>query len=155
MTTQACSTKAITIDQIMEIEPCMSAKEIKALVGDQPLTIDTLDVLDIPALDKIWLLCHEGFIPAKELRLFACDIAEQSCKLTGVTNEYSLNAIAAARRYAVGEATDKELAAAWDAAWDAARDAAWDAARAAASDAARDLQNKRLTEMLLALSGRN
>jgi hypothetical protein len=46
------------------------------------------------------------------------------------------NAIETARRYANGEATDEELAAARDAVWAAAWAAAWDAARAAARDAA-------------------
>ena len=80
-------------------------------------------------------------------RLFACDCAERVLPLYEAKHPDDprpRNAIAVARRYAMGEATSMELAAAraaaraaagdaardaaWDAAWDAARDAAWDAA---------------------------
>lgn len=90
-------------------------------------------------------------------RLFACDCAERVLPI--YERDYPNDrrpraAIETARRYANGEATRKELAAARDAAgdatwaaartaaWAAARDAAWaaarDAARAAARDAAMD-----------------
>jgi hypothetical protein len=88
-------------------------------------------------------------------RLFACDCADRVVRLTG-PDERSAAAIAMARRFADGEATDEELAAAWAAArdaawaaaWAAARDAAWDAARDAARDAERSWQNARLLETL-------
>ena len=75
-------------------------------------------------------------------RLFAADCAERVVHLCG-DDPRPREAIEAARRYANGEATDDELAAARDAAWSAAaraaaRDAAWDAARAAARDAVWD-----------------
>ena len=85
-------------------------------------------------------------------RLFACDCAEAVLHLHEEKypgDDRPRMAIETARRYARGEATTKELAAARDAAWDAAwaatwaaaRDATWaatwDAARAAARDAAR------------------
>ncbi len=93
----------------------------------------------------------------KALRLFACDCAEEACRVADQPDERSLNAIRVSRLCAEGEATTGELAAAraaaraaamtaardaardaaWAAAWAAARDAAWDAARAAAWDAAR------------------
>jgi len=77
-------------------------------------------------------------------RLFACDCAEHVVHLA--EDKRCVTAIKVARKHANGEATDKELAAAWAAAraaaWAAARDAAraaaWAAARAAAWDAARD-----------------
>jgi hypothetical protein len=76
-------------------------------------------------------------------RLFACDCAERVVHSTG-PDERSVNAIVTARRFAIGEATKEELAAARRAAWDAARTAAstaawtaaWDAAWDAAGDAA-------------------
>ena len=83
----------------------------------------------------------------RNLRLFACDCAE---RVLPIFEKYypddkrTRQAIETARRYANGEATQKELAAAraaagaavWAAAWAAAGDAAGDAARAAAGDAA-------------------
>ena len=66
-------------------------------------------------------------------RLFACDCAEHVAPLyvAKLGKWKPMDTIEVARRYANGQATDKELAAArdaaWAAAWDAARDAAWDA----------------------------
>ena len=79
-------------------------------------------------------------------RLFACDCAERALTrerdIGREPDKRSWNAIATARRFADGEATKDELAAARAAAWAAARAAAgvaaWAAARDAAGDAARD-----------------
>jgi len=104
---------------------------------------------------------------ARTARLFACDCAERV--LSVYEKEYPddtrpRHAIEVARRFAHGNATDEELAAARDAAWDAASaaagaaasaaawaaaggaawDAAWAAARAAASAAERAWQSSRL-----------
>jgi hypothetical protein len=76
---------------------------------------------------------------ARAARLFACDCAERALVVWerhGIPGDTRpRDAIAVARRYADGQATQEELAAARDAAWDAARaatrDAAWDAAWAA------------------------
>ena len=82
--------------------------------------------------------------------LFAVWNAREALKFLANPDPRSVAACDVAERYANGEATSEELAAAraaawdaaWDAAWAAARDAAWDAAwvaaRAAAWDAARD-----------------
>jgi hypothetical protein len=91
----------------------------------------------------------------KTIRLFACDCAERVAHLA--KDKRCQNAINTARRYATGEATEEELAAARDAAWgaaawDAARAAAWaaawDAARDAAWAAEQDWQTRRLFEYL-------
>ena len=51
-------------------------------------------------------------------RLFACDCAEDALQYADPKHRDTLAAtIAVARRYADGEATEKELAAAWAAAW--------------------------------------
>ena len=113
-------------------------------------------------------------------RLFACDCADRVMPIYAKRypgEDRPQQCIATARRFANGEATAEELAAArdaaraaaWDADWDAAwaaRDAAraaawaaawaawaaawaaWDAAWDAARDAARDWQTNRLFEYL-------
>jgi hypothetical protein len=85
----------------------------------------------------IWIATRKGVLTDRELRLFAVWCARQVQHL--LTDPRSVNAIDVAERYANGEATDEELAAAWAAAWAAARaaeDAAWAAASAAARAAA-------------------
>jgi len=78
----------------------------------------------------------------KAMRLFACWCARETPLADGrkvwdlLTDERSRNAVIVAEKFANGEATDKELAAAREAAWEAAREAAWDAAREAAWEAA-------------------
>jgi hypothetical protein len=68
---------------------------------------------------------------SRELRLFACDCAERALirerDAGREPDPRSWAAIEVSRRYADGQATDDELAAARDAAWAAARDAerAW------------------------------
>ena len=95
------------------------------------------------AAESMRLLYCLGETTEANLRLFACDVAEDALSLADSPDPRSLTAIEVARRFAVGNATRTELdaagAAAWDAAW-AARDAARDAAGAAwdAAWAARD-----------------
>ena len=114
---------------------------------DEPISIKT--ILESNGLeDALWATrCVAG--ADRDLRLFAVWHARQVQHL--MADARSIAAIDVAERYANGEATGKELAAAgaaaWDAAWAAraagaaARDAAWaarNAAVAAAWDAARD-----------------
>lgn len=90
----------------------------------------------------------------RELRLFACDQAEQALALARVEDKRSWNAIEVARRYADGNATPDDLVAARDAAWDAAKgaawDAAWDAAWVAAWVAAKEDCNRRIDALFVA-----
>ena len=81
---------------------------------------------------RVWLATREGVLDDRTSRLFACWCVRQVWHL--LTDERSRHAVEVAERYANGEATAEELAAAWAAARAAAR-AASDAARAA-SDAA-------------------
>ena len=108
-------------------------------------------------------------------RLFACDCAERVLPIYAKccpNDRRQANCIAVARRFANGEATHEELAAAraaaavvaayaavaaaraaafdaaFDAAWEAARAAAWDVAGDAAWDAAGEWQTERLFEYL-------
>ena len=72
------------------------------------------------------------------LHEFACQVAEEALEKHGVTDKRSWKAIEVKRLWLKGEATDKELRVAQDAAWsaaDAAGSAAWYAASAAESAA--------------------
>ena len=113
-------------------KPCYSPS---GLYGEWSGTI--LDLLrrdDIPAADRIWAATREGILDDKTLRLFACKCVREVWHL--LTDERSRNAVEVAERYAVGEATVEEWAAARAAAGFAASAAARAAARAAASFAA-------------------
>ena len=78
----------------------------------------------------------------RQLREFACDVAEESLNLQvqrgNTVDERSRAAIEVARRFARGDATREELAVAWAAARDAACAVAWAATSAAACAAAND-----------------
>ena len=94
-----------------------------------------------------WWLGKAG-LDDSTLRLIACDMVRYTPLSDGrtvwdlLTDERSRNAVEVTERYAVGEATDKELQAAWELAWSVARDApsaaAWEAPRSAAWAAAGD-----------------
>ena len=65
----------------------------------------------------IWVATREGVLSDSDLRLFACWSVRQVWHL--LTDERSRNAVEVAARYARGEATREEWAAAGDAAGDA------------------------------------
>ena len=96
--------------------------------------------------DIIWLICHPEFMSDRDYRLFAVWCAREALKLIETPDSRSINACDVAERFANGQATSEELAAARDAAWDATRAAtryatraaAWDATRYATRDAAWD-----------------
>ena len=137
-----------TLNKIKQHNPCSEGwvKLLKFLnktiADDEPLELTT--ILESNGLDDaLWALrAVDG--KDKEIRLMACDFAESVVHLTN--DERCYKAIDVSRRYANGEVSFDELAAAWAAAWAAARagawaaarDAAWNAARAAAWDAAWD-----------------
>ena len=81
----------------------------------------------------IWVATRPGVLTERELRLFAVWCARSVQHL--LTDPRSFEAITVAERYANGDATEGELAAARDAAWVAARDADWEAAWSAAKAA--------------------
>ena len=113
---------------------------------DQPISLTV--VLESNGLDDA-LWCLRAVLPEesgwrdKLARLLACDYAEHVAHLwvplPGVDWKPS-GTIAVARRYAHGQATEEERA--------AARAAAWDAAGAAARAAAWDAQNETLLTMI-------
>jgi hypothetical protein len=83
----------------------------------------------------IWVATRKGVLTEKEQRLFACWTVRQVWHL--LTDQRSRTAVEVAEKFANGEATSQELAAAWAAAGAAARAAAGAAAGAAAWAAAR------------------
>ena len=70
-----------------------------------------------------------GVTDESNLRLFACDVAEDALSLVASPDPRLVKAIGVARRFAVGNATGAELSAARDAARDAAWDSVWDSVR--------------------------
>ena len=82
----------------------------------------------------LWVATRKGVLTDRELRLLAVWACRQVQHLMG--DPRSIAALDVAERFANGQATKKELAAARD----AARDAAWSAARDAARDAAQAKQ---------------
>jgi hypothetical protein len=84
----------------------------------------------LPPQWLIWVATRRGVLSDKELRMFAVHCARSVEHL--LTDQRSKDAIDVAERFVHGDATKKELAAAWDAAWETA----WEAARAAALAAA-------------------
>ncbi len=129
----------ITRERLRTWNACYSDEKIAELVpveGLSPLAV--CDLQTVTVADRLWVLLREEIIPARELRLLACDWADQALAYAGSADPRCVAAIAVSRRYAAGEATREELTAARDSALGAARYAAWDAARAVARDAAWD-----------------
>ena len=129
-----------TLNQIREHSPCANGWEKllrslnKTRADDEPISIAA--IIDSNGLDDaLWCLrAVKGY--DREIRLYAVWCARQVEHL--MEDQRSKDALNVAERHANGEATDAELAAAWDAAGVAARAAAGVAARAAAGVAARD-----------------
>ena len=129
-----------TLAKIRDANPCVDGwtKLLRNLgktkADEEPLAITT--ILDSNGLDDaLWCLrAVDGH--QREMRLYAVDCARSVQHL--MTDPRSIAAIDVAERHANGFASDKERAAAWDAASAAASAAAWAAAMAAARDAARD-----------------
>jgi hypothetical protein len=86
--------------------------------------------------DIIWLLTRKEFMTDRDIRLFAVWCAREALKLIENPDPRSINACDVSEKFANGQATREELAAARDAARAAARAAAWAAAWAAAGAAA-------------------
>ena len=130
----------ITYKDIMSFDPCYNPKEL-GKITKKSLTIpefihqyrDRVKNKD----DIIWVVCRKEYMTDRDLRLFAVWCAREALKLIDA-DPRSVEACDVAERYANGDATKEELAAAGDAAGAAAGDAARDAAGAAAWDAARD-----------------
>ena len=131
-----------TLNQIRECGPCESGwKKLLAHLGKTKADDESLSILTILESngldDALWCLrAVKG--RDREIRLYAVWCARQVQHLN--TDPRVSACIDVAERFANGEATDEERAAAraaaWAAAWAAAGAAAWAAAGAAARDAA-------------------
>ena len=112
----------ITREQLRQWGACYDDKRISELVpksGLTPLEIAALE--NVPVEDRMWVLLRKDVIPARDLRLLACDWAEAACRKSGWDDPRSLAAIAVARRYAIGGASEAELVEAASAALSSAR----------------------------------
>ena len=143
-----------TLSKIRAHSPCKSGWEKllrhlgKTEADDEPLAISA--IIDSNGLDDaLWCLrAVDG--NDRELRLFAVWCARQVQHL--MSDPRSLAALDVAERFANGNATDEELAAAAyaakaaakAAAYDAARAAAWAAAAGAAAGAAQETELRRI-----------
>ena len=155
---EQCSDTALHGCRVQDISRWVKSGDLFEMEMDNPQVADGGDkvitqrarlVRRIPVSDKI-------------KRIWACDMAED---VLPIFEKHCPNdvrpreCIEVARRFAEGEATDKERAAAWDAAGAAraaARDAAWAAAWAAkwdAADAARAAADMAHGKMLLEILG--
>jgi hypothetical protein len=154
-----------TLKRIRAHHPCEDGWS-KLLAGlgkteadDEPLPYAR--IVEINGLDDALWACRAEPQHAKEWRLYAVWCARQVEHL--MTDQRSKDALVVAERYANGEASDKELAAArdateaawtatraaaWTAAEAAARFAAWFAAGAAARDATRDAQREKFLDVV-------
>jgi len=147
-----------TLSEIRKHDPCGSgwSKLLKGLgktgADDEVLPLER--ILEISGLDDaLWSLRSVAGIE-RQARLYACDCAQRVSHLN--TDPRVQACIDTARKFANGESTEQELAAAGaaraaGAAWDSARaagaagaaraaGAAWDSARAAARDAELQIQ---------------
>ena len=141
-----------TLRVIRSHDPCGSGwKKLLKHLGKRKADSDPLPLLTILESngidDALW--CTRAVDGYDALwRHFAVDCAERVLHLTA--DYWGKSVLIVARRHALGDATDDELAAAWAAERAAAR-AAWasaEAARDAAWAAARDAQESRLRKML-------
>lgn len=143
--------KTITYEQFLQFNPCyLYDPKKKALMEsiaqrrERWSALDILELSEIPAKDRLWVVLREALIDAPILHEFACRCAERALSRVENPDPRSVRAIEIKRAWIRGEATDDELeaaqtaahAAAWEAAQAAAHAAAWEDAGAAARAAA-------------------
>jgi hypothetical protein len=129
-----------TLNEIRKHHPCEEGWEKllkhlgKTKADDEPLAFT--EILDSNGLsDTCWAMQTRPDLDSL-WRHFAVDCAERVRHI--MTDERSHNALAVARRHAMGRATDEELKEAWAAAWAAAYAAGWSAAAAWAAEPVAD-----------------
>ena len=106
----------IAINDIRSKSPCYDP--VRFLPEDwQGTLLDILNIEACPAGDRIWVVTN--FLDERANRLFAVWCAREALKLIAEPDARSVKACNVAERFANGEATQDELAAASDAASDA------------------------------------
>jgi hypothetical protein len=124
--------KTISNEIIRKFNPCYDPSKY---ITDENEELPIKDWVEkyrsiVPAKDIIWLLSRKEFLSEKDLILFVVWCAREALKLIENPDKRSVEACDVAEKYANGEATKKEL----DAAYYAVRDIV-DAAYLAANDA--------------------
>ena len=130
--------KTINNDLIRSFRPCYDPSEKKIPDGETLSVLDWVEKYSsvVPPKDIIWLLCRNEFLSDRDLRLFAVWCAREALSLIDSPDPRSVAACDVAERYANGEASQEELAAARVASCAATHAAAYVAAHAAAYVAA-------------------
>jgi len=119
---------------LRKLRACEDARKWCKTVPDLEMAWETCKRLDW----MLWALNRIGYKNNKALRLYACACVRGTPLVDGrtvwdlLTDPRSREAVEVAERYANGQATYKELAAAWYAAFDAAPNVTSDATRAIA-----------------------
>jgi hypothetical protein len=149
---------AYSLAEIEKLKPCSGTwKKVKALkLGSGKLTAKDAVKAGVAFDDLVWVasaVAKSDPETESRLRAWLCDCAAHVLHIfekERPTDFRVRDCIVTAQRFARGECSEADRAAAgaaaraaawdaaWAAAWDAARDAAWDAARDAARAAARD-----------------
>jgi hypothetical protein len=140
--------KRITLHNLMKWNPCKGEEEILEITGGRR-QMSPPEVLDchVSAVEKMWVLLRNPIFTDRELRLIACDFADEVLPIYENANpndNRTKACIEMARKFANGEFPDEERNAARNAARAAARQggrtvwaawAAWAAMDAASEDA--------------------
>ena len=115
---------SITREKLLEYIP-----EYEAFIPEGKNTFTALEVLEleeIPAKDRLWLVLRTEFIDPKILHKFACLCAERALSRIEHPDPRSVAAIEAKRKWMRGKISDGEM----EYAYKAADNAAWDALNA-------------------------
>ena len=128
----------ITLELLKSFDPCYNPEKIGFTKKLKLTPLEAIEQFSDKVENKddiMWILCRKEFMSERDMRLFAVWCAREALKLDDNPDERSINACNVAEKFANGNATKEEMAAARDAAWATTWDAARDATRAAARDA--------------------
>ena len=120
--------KTYTVADILAMHPCSDYDEARITelwAGRESLSLPEILALDIPAADRVWVVCHPGVLTAEQMEAWLVDRI--------ITR--------AVRNHALPCPETRDWAEKWLSGEDRSQGSAWaaaDAARAAAADAADD-----------------